>query len=221
MKRRCAENLAAGIDRVDRLDPDTPLLDPMCGSGTIAIEAALIAAERARLVLTHLRLPETRVVRRTGMAADQARRRAIASDRRRQAPMTIFGSDVAAGGDREWRSPTSRRRRSRISLAPRAGRRTPSFGAPRRRASGCQSALWRAARRPREAGRALSAVSAMRSSTRFAGWTAYFLTGDMRLRQTDRAQAQAQTSLCSSALDCRLFAFRNRRGIDARKPRNT
>ena len=41
------ENLAAGLLRAGRWTPGTPLLDPMCGSGTIAIEAALIAADRA------------------------------------------------------------------------------------------------------------------------------------------------------------------------------
>jgi putative N6-adenine-specific DNA methylase len=37
------ENLAAGILRLAGWRPDEPLLDPMCGSGTIAIEAAMMA----------------------------------------------------------------------------------------------------------------------------------------------------------------------------------
>lgn len=37
------ENLAAGIVRLAGWRPDEALLDPMCGSGTIAIEAALMA----------------------------------------------------------------------------------------------------------------------------------------------------------------------------------
>lgn len=41
------ENLAAGLVVLSGWQPGTPLLDPMCGSGTIAIEAALIAADRA------------------------------------------------------------------------------------------------------------------------------------------------------------------------------
>jgi putative N6-adenine-specific DNA methylase len=41
------ENLAAGLVVLSGWDPGTPLLDPMCGSGTIAIEAALIASARA------------------------------------------------------------------------------------------------------------------------------------------------------------------------------
>jgi putative N6-adenine-specific DNA methylase len=41
------ESLAAGILRARGWDGGRPFLDPMCGSGTIAIEAALIAARRA------------------------------------------------------------------------------------------------------------------------------------------------------------------------------
>ena len=41
------ENLAAGLVVLSGWQPGSPLLDPMCGSGTIAIEAAMIAAGRA------------------------------------------------------------------------------------------------------------------------------------------------------------------------------
>jgi putative N6-adenine-specific DNA methylase len=41
------ETLAAGLLRFAGWDGEVPLVDPMCGSGTIAIEAALVAARRA------------------------------------------------------------------------------------------------------------------------------------------------------------------------------
>jgi 23S rRNA (guanine2445-N2)-methyltransferase / 23S rRNA (guanine2069-N7)-methyltransferase len=41
------ENLAAGLLRLAGWPTDKPFLDPMCGSGTLVIEAALMAAERA------------------------------------------------------------------------------------------------------------------------------------------------------------------------------
>jgi putative N6-adenine-specific DNA methylase len=41
------ENLAAGLLACSGWSPDTPLHDPFCGSGTIAIEAACIASRRA------------------------------------------------------------------------------------------------------------------------------------------------------------------------------
>jgi putative N6-adenine-specific DNA methylase len=41
------ESLAAGVLLLAGYDGESPLLDPMCGSGTIALEAAAIAARRA------------------------------------------------------------------------------------------------------------------------------------------------------------------------------
>src|SRR5581483_12484792 len=41
------ENLAAGLLALAQWTPQRALLDPMCGSGTIVAEAALVAAERA------------------------------------------------------------------------------------------------------------------------------------------------------------------------------
>ncbi len=41
------ENLAAGILKLSGWQPGTPLLDPMCGSGTFVLEAACMALDRA------------------------------------------------------------------------------------------------------------------------------------------------------------------------------
>lgn len=41
------ENLAAAIVMRSGWQPGTPMIDPMCGSGTLLIEAAMIAADRA------------------------------------------------------------------------------------------------------------------------------------------------------------------------------
>ena len=41
------ENLAAALVMLSRWDPSRPFADPLCGSGTIAIEAALIGRSRA------------------------------------------------------------------------------------------------------------------------------------------------------------------------------
>src|SRR3989304_3164991 len=41
------ENLAAGILRLTGWEPGLPLLDPMCGSGTFLLEAALMALDIA------------------------------------------------------------------------------------------------------------------------------------------------------------------------------
>ncbi len=45
------EVLAAGLIAMSLWDPETPFVDPMCGSGTLAIEAAMIAKKRAPALL--------------------------------------------------------------------------------------------------------------------------------------------------------------------------
>ncbi len=45
------EVLAAGLIALSLWDPETPFVDPMCGSGTLVIEAAMIAKKRAPALL--------------------------------------------------------------------------------------------------------------------------------------------------------------------------
>ena len=45
------EVLAAGLISLSLWDPETPFVDPMCGSGTFVIEAAMIAKKRAPALL--------------------------------------------------------------------------------------------------------------------------------------------------------------------------
>jgi len=85
-----AESLAAGILLVAGYDGEQPFLDPMCGTGTLAIEAALIATRsapgRGRSFACE-RWPEAD-------AASLAALRAEAAARRRPAPEAISARDV-------------------------------------------------------------------------------------------------------------------------------
>lgn len=92
------ENLAAGILRLTGWQPGTPLLDPMCGSGTFLLEAAQIALDDAPGLsrdaggfgferLNDFQPELWRELRRA------------AAERRREAPpegLQIFGSDLTA-----------------------------------------------------------------------------------------------------------------------------
>ena len=42
---------------------------------------------------------------------------------------------------------------------------------------------------------------------RFAGWTAYFFTGDLRLPKLIHLKVARKTPLMNGALECRLFEF--------------
>src|SRR5207237_2510736 len=88
------ENLAAALLALAGWTPAVPLLDPMCGSGTIVTEAALIAAQRAP------GLARAFGFQKLGWYDGPAwqRTKQAARDRVRAAPATaiVFGSDRGA-----------------------------------------------------------------------------------------------------------------------------
>ena len=85
-----SETLGAGLILLSHFFPDTPLIDPMCGSGTIPIEAAMIAnniaPSRARtFAAENWRFVDPAVFR---LAREEA------ADAERHDPLLIMGSDV-------------------------------------------------------------------------------------------------------------------------------
>lgn len=89
------ETLAAAIVRLAGYDGELPFFDPMCGSGTLLIEAALIARNRA----PGLGRKRFGFERWRDFGADNARLiadlRARALDSQRAAPAPILGADVS------------------------------------------------------------------------------------------------------------------------------
>lgn len=84
------ETLAAGLVLLSRWKPHRPLADPLCGSGTIVIEAALIGINRAPgLKRTFAAEQWSTIPRRIW---SEARERAESAERMDQ--LTVFGSDI-------------------------------------------------------------------------------------------------------------------------------
>lgn len=84
-----SESLAAGLLLLAGYDGSQPFLDPMCGSGTIAAEAALIATRtapghRRRFSIERLPVHDRRLLATIRRRAD---------DKRRQPPQPIAASD--------------------------------------------------------------------------------------------------------------------------------
>lgn len=87
------ESIAAGVLRLSGWDPETPLVDPLCGSGTFVIEAALRACRRAPGDHRPFAFQ-----RWDGFDADGwATQRASALSVIRPAPAPLVGSDRDAG----------------------------------------------------------------------------------------------------------------------------
>jgi 23S rRNA (guanine2445-N2)-methyltransferase len=197
------ENLAAGLLALTGWTPLLPLLDPMCGSGTILIEAALIAADRAPGLARTFGFQK--LAWYDGPAWQRIKQ--MARDRVRPAPASpsIFGSDVASAA---LAKATANLETAQIAsfvhleLADVLVREAPApagvllANPPYGVRLADQENL--AAFYPR-LGDALK--------QRFAGWTAYFFTGDLRLAKLIGLKAAKRTPLYNGALECRLFAF--------------
>ncbi|MEO8306344.1 MAG: THUMP domain-containing protein [Betaproteobacteria bacterium] len=197
------ENLAAGILALSGWAPGTPLLDPMCGAGTIAIEAALTAADRAPGL--HRTFGFQKLSWFDGPTWQRIRQRA--RDRARPAPSTrtIFASDIdarvlaqcrgnaAAANVEEWIDMGEADVLARPAPAA-AGLMlaNPPYGVR----LDDEAAL--AAFYPK-LGDALK--------QRYAGWTACFLTGDPRLPKLIGLKPSKRTPLYNGAIECRLFRF--------------
>ncbi|MFO0233753.1 MAG: class I SAM-dependent RNA methyltransferase [Burkholderiales bacterium] len=213
------ENLAAGLLALSGWTPGTPLLDPFCGSGTIVVEAAMIAAgmppgAQRRFAFERMR----------GFDRDAWDRMRRVAPRPAPASASIFGSDVSeaalaaarsnlarCGADPAW---VSLRQLDALHLdrAPaEAGLllANPPYG-ERLDVKGRQSlahadAFWPA--------------FATLLKQRFSGWTACLVSSDLALPQRLRLKPSKRTPLFNGALECRLFRFEMVAG-SARRPKD-
>jgi putative N6-adenine-specific DNA methylase len=197
------ENLAAGLLALTGWAPGTAFLDPMCGSGTIAAEAALIAADRAPGLARTFGFQK--LLWFDGPAWQRLKQ--TARDRIRAAPAqpTIFASDISPGAVGKTKSNLN-------------GAQVGDFVTVE-----CADLLARAAPGPAGIllanppyGVRLADQEKMASfypllgdamKQRFAGWTAHFFTGDLRLPKLIHLKVARKTPLFNGAIECRLFAF--------------
>ncbi len=198
------ENLAAGLIALSGWKAGTAFLDPMCGSGTIAIEAALIAADRAPGLARTFGFQKLAWF--DGPAWQRIKQRA--RDRVVAAPATplVHASDVApqavakamsnakAAGIDEFITIGQADFLTRAAPAP-AGTliANPPYGV---RLSDQQEI----AKMYPLMGDALK--------KRFAGWTAWLLSADKTLPKWLHLKTESRTPLHNGALDCRLYQYR-------------
>ncbi len=197
------ENLAAGLLALTGWTPGTPFLDPMCGSGTLAVEAALLAADRAP------GLARTFGFQKLAWFDGPAwqRMKQAARDRMHAAPAApaIFASDLAAGAVAKAQSNLRAAKVDAFVAVEQA-----DFLA--RNAPAAHGVLLanppygvRLADQEKLARFYPLAGDALKQ--RFAGWTAYFFTGDLRLPKLIHLKVARKTPLFNGALECRLFEF--------------
>jgi putative N6-adenine-specific DNA methylase len=197
------ENLAAGILRLTGWSSPATLYDPMCGGGTFLVEAAMMALDVAPGAGRSFGFEKLGIFEERKWIAlrDKARAR-----RKPARPLAIYGTDKSGTAlDLARRNLAAAGLAECISLKqmdildgspptePGIAVMNPPYG--ERLASADELAeLY-----PR-LGDALK--------QRYAGWTAYIFTADLRLAKLIRLTASKRTPLFNGALECRLFEYK-------------
>lgn len=200
------ENLAAGILRLAGWTPGTPLLDPMCGSGTLLLEAAGmalgdapgLARDMKDFGFTKLLDYEPALWKR--LCVEAAERRVAATDK-----LPIWGSDrdddavarcmqnIAHAGLDDL---IEVRRADLLEIDPPTAAGVLVTNPPYGERIGELDEL--AAFYPR-LGDALK--------KRFAGWHCWLLSADTRLPKLIGLRPERKIPLFNGALECRLYGF--------------
>lgn len=197
------ENLAAGMLALSGWKPDVPLLDPMCGSGTILCEAAQIATQRAPGIsrtfgfekLLNFDAKAWEAMRSTAYAGEN---NSIKSD--------IYGSDLR--GDA---LALARTNLEELDLADKVVLKQANvFEMPAPAASGIivTNPPYGVRMEDRDALAEFYPKLGDALKQKFAGWTAYILSSDMQLAKKIGLAASKRTPLFNGALECRLFEYK-------------
>ena len=197
------ENLAAGILRLAGWVPGIPLLDPMCGSGTILMEAALMALDIAPGLERHFAFEKFKNFDGHGWRELMQRR---ASGQKPKVPQAIYGGDLSGDVLKAARSNLMAAGLEKVVRLKRAN--VLEISAPAKEGIivtnppygvrlGEQLAL---AEFYPKLGDVLK--------KQFVGWRVYLLSADMRLPKLIRLAASKRTPLFNGALECRLFEYK-------------
>jgi len=198
------ENLAAGLLAIAQWTPSEVFLDPMCGSGTLAVEAALIAADRAPGLAR--RFGFQKLAWYDGPAWQRVTQ--AARDRIRPPPAEpmLFASDLAAGAVGRTQAHLAAAKVDEFVRAEQADVLTRA--APT--AAGVLVANPPYGVRLNEAAQLAAFYPRLGDALKrhFPGWRAHLLTADLRLAKLIGLRPDRRVPLYNGALECRLFAFR-------------
>jgi 23S rRNA (guanine2445-N2)-methyltransferase len=198
------ENLAAGLIALTGWKPDATFLDPMCGSGTIAIEAALIAADRAP------GLARTFGFQKLAWfdGPSWQRMKQAARDRIREAPASplIHASDIAPQAVAKAESNARAAGVSGFLAIENADFLT--LAAPAGHGTLLANPPYGVRLSDQEKIAAMYPLIGDALKQRYAGWTAWFFSADRTLPKWMHLKADSRTPLFNGALDCRLYQYR-------------
>ncbi len=201
------ENLAAGMLALSGWTPDVPLLDPMCGSGTILCEAAQIAANRAPGIGRAFGFEK--LLNFDAPAWESLREKAYASENN-SIKTCIYGSDLRgdalelarANLDELDLAAIVSLKQANVFEMPAPVDLTESGGII------VTNPPYGVRMEDRDALAAFYPQLGDALKKRFSGWTAYILSSDMQLAKGIGLSASKRTPLFNGALECRLFEYK-------------
>jgi putative N6-adenine-specific DNA methylase len=214
------ENLAAGLLRTAGWKPGTPLLDPMCGSGTLLIEAAQWLAGIPPGWTRTFAFEKFKSFRQ---AEWEAVRAAVKFSPLPTKP-TIFGSDIS--GDMLVMARNNLERAGISFDVPlkqiEAQEVKPPTGIPGLLIANPpygERIEMRGDRSQEPDAMALAFFNAFGSTLkqRFAGWTVCLFTADLSLPRMLRLKESRKTPFFNGAIECRLFRFEMVAGSNRRE----
>lgn len=197
------ENLAAGMLRLAQWDLSEALLDPMCGGGTIVIEAALSALHIAPGIQREFAFEKLH-----WFNAEQwrdLRQRARSAELPRM-PLAIYGSDLYGNALKAARANVEAAGFGDVIDLNQAN--ILEISAPA--SSGVLLTNPPYGVRVGESNALAEFYPALGDTLkkRFSDWRAYILSADMNLPKLIRLRASRRTPLFNGALECRLFEYK-------------
>ena len=208
------ENLAAGIIMLSGWIPGTPFLDPMCGSGTFLIEAAMMAVNQPPGMKRTFGFQKL-------TSFDEGLWKKIETEAMsKMKPITfldIYGSDTDLRAVRVTRhnlkvagleEVAKVMQSDFVKLEPPTSEGTLVTNPPYGERIGEDEDL-----------KEVYPAWAKHMKESFGGWNTYFLTADLEMPKDMRLKPTKKTPLYNGALECRLFEIKMVAGSN-RKPKD-
>jgi putative N6-adenine-specific DNA methylase len=208
------ENLAAGIIILSGWIPGTPFLDPMCGSGTFLIEAAMMAVNQPPGMKRTFGFQKL-------TSFDEGLWKKIETEAMNKMKpiefLDIYGSDMDLRAVRVARhnlkvagleEVAKVMQSDFVKLEPPTAEGTLVTNPPYGQRIGEDEDL-----------KEVYPVWAKHMKESFGGWNTYFLTADLEMPKDMRLKPSKKTPLYNGALDCRLFEIKMVAGSN-RKPKD-
>ena len=197
------ENLAAGILLLTGWQPGVPLLDPMCGSGTFLIEAALMSFNIAPGISRSFAFEK---LKNFDAAAWSDMRSQAQAAQKPVSALPIFGSDLY--GDELKAAHLNLENAGLLEAVTLNQANVLEISAPADHGVLVANLPYGERMGDLEELQALYPKLGDVLKKKFGGWNAYLFTSDLRMPKFIRLSVSRRTLLFNGAIECRLFEYK-------------